>query len=61
MTRYLQTFSGLIAEHSIVRIGALETHGPQQWHPIDYKCGSEPRETRASAEAVEEYFDEDQQ
>lgn len=55
---FLSTRSGLIAASAIVRIGGLNTRSTGNYHEIEYCIGNEPRETRASAEAVEQFLTE---
>ena len=55
---FLETRSGTIAETAIISISAINTrpHCPP-WHDVTYRVGREARETRASKEAVERYWD----
>ena len=54
---FLQTSSGLLSSDKIVLIGAVNRRATGDFHLIDYECGGEPRQTRASAEAVREFLD----
>ncbi|MGH9642363.1 MAG: hypothetical protein ACRD3Q_08040 [Terriglobales bacterium] len=60
--RFLQTEHGdLIAASAIVRIGALNSRLQfnRYWHEVDYANGNEPHSTTASADAVEEFLEEE--
>jgi hypothetical protein len=54
--QYLQTQSGLVAARYIVRVGGLNSRSTGNYHEVDYVCGREARETRASAEAVADFL-----
>ena len=49
---FLETDSGLLAEHCIVLIGAEHTAGRRIIHEIDYTHGQEACTTRANADDV---------
>lgn len=46
----------MIAASAIVRIGPLNTRPTRQWHDIEYCVGSDPRETTATEDAVNEFL-----
>jgi hypothetical protein len=54
---FLETQSGLIAARYIVRISAVNTRPSGNYHEIEYTCGGEARETRASEDAVADFLD----
>jgi hypothetical protein len=58
--KFLQTqTSGLLAAKHIVLIGAINTRSAgNSYHEIDYAHGGEAKSTRATAEAVNNFFDE---
>jgi hypothetical protein len=55
--RFLQTQAGLISARHIVRIGGLNTRPTGNFHEIEYCVGTEPRETRASEDDVQDFLD----
>ena len=58
--KFLQTQTGLISTKRLVRIGPINTRPAPipSWHEIDYVHGLEARSTRATAEAVNNLFDQ---
>jgi hypothetical protein len=55
---FLRTQSGLISARHIVRISGLNTRSTGNYHEIDYMCGQEARETRATEDDVHEFLEE---
>ena len=54
---FLETRSGLVAAKHVVRIEAVNTRPTGDYHRVDYVHGGEPRETTATAEAVERFVE----
>lgn len=53
---YLETRSGLIAEHAIDIISDVMHRSTGDVHEVEYHVGGEPRATYASADAVANYW-----
>jgi hypothetical protein len=53
---FLETRSGGIAASAIDVIGGLNERATGNFHLIEYHVGREPRETRASEQAVREFM-----
>ena len=58
--KFIQTQIGLITQSTRVRIGPINIRPAPipSWHDVDYAHGNEARSTRATAEAINNFFDQ---
>lgn len=54
--QYLNTRSGLLAEHAIVLIESLNVRPTGNFHRVTYHVGNEPRETTATEKDVQDFL-----